>query len=591
MKLGARALVLFAVVGVIPVGLIVSQLISINRRAVITTEQQLQAATIDELKSVTLRHIDGVRADANAVAIALDGAARAPAPPPGSDGLDGVRAMLASREEIDAIRFEVPANNVSTILRRQDDEQKTIEVPKSTPELQNIADEKGVAVASLGGTRGIVVVPIRPSRGAADANNAVPRTKGYVTAALNLDDLGGELQDIAQRRFFGAVGLAVVDAKRVPIATYNMAELEKMINPGSYPLWNGYSEQNTTIVGVGRVAPFLSSSGEKMIGVLELLPGYGWGAIAVRREDDAYEVLAAMQKQGIYVTIFSILFALGVGALAARSVSKPIVKLAQQTRQLGERKWADVKLETERTDEIGDLNREFSSMAKDLEESEALIVRQAKQRADLGRFLSKELVDAIVKGEHELALGGRRATVSVLFADVVAFTPLAEHKAAEEVVAILNELFSILTEVVFRHGGTVDKFVGDCIMAVWGAPVAQEDHASRALAAAEDMMRFLETANESFREQYGITLELGIGINSGEVLVGNIGSDKRMEYTVIGDVVNVAARLEAIARPNQVLLGDSTREAAGDAFEIQFLGEKAVTGRKAMTKVFELVVN
>lgn len=591
MKLGARALVLFAIVGVVPVGLIVSQLISINRRAVITTEQQLQAATIDELKSVTLRHIESVRADANAVAIALDAAARAPAAPSGSDGLDGVRAMLASREEIDAIRFEVPASNVSTIMRRQDDEQKQGEVPTSTPELQRMADEKGVAVASLGGTRGIVVVPIRPVRGAADANNTARQTKGYVTAALHLDDLTVELQDIAQRRFFGAVGLAVVDAKRVPIATYNMAELEKMVNPGSYPLWNGYSEQNTTIVGVGRVAPFLNSSGEKMIGVLELLPGYGWGVIAVRREEDAYEVLAAMQKQGIYVTIFSILFALGVGALAARSVSKPIVQLARHARRLGERKWGEVKLETERSDEIGDLNREFSSMAKDQEESEALIVRQAKQRADLGRFLSKELVDAIVKGEHELALGGRRAAVSVLFADVVAFTPLAENKAAEEIVAILNELFSILTEVVFRHGGTVDKFVGDCIMAVWGAPVAQEDHASRALAAAEDMMRFLETANESFRERYGITLELGIGINSGEVLVGNIGSDKRMEYTVIGDVVNVAARLEAIARPNQVLLGDATRETAGEGFEIQFLGEKAVTGRRAMTKVFELVVN
>jgi len=591
MKLGARALVLFAVVGVVPVALVVSQLISINRRAVITTEQQLHSATIDELKNVTLRHIEGVRADANAVAITLDAAARGPAPEPGHDGLDGVRAMLASREEIDAIRFEVPASNVNTILRRQDDTSKVIEVPSSTPELQRIADENGVAVASLGGTRGIVVVPIRPVRSTTSPENANSGRKGYVTAALHLEQIDRELVDIAQRRFSGVVGLAVVDAKRVPIATYNMPDLEKLVNPGSHPLWNGYSEQNTTVVGVSRVAPFTSASGEKMIGVLELLPGYGWGVIAVRREEDAYEVLAAMQRQGIYVTIFAILLALGAGVWAARSVSKPIVKLAKQARRLGERKWGDVALETDRSDEIGDLNREFSSMAKDLEESEALIVRQAKQRADLGRFLSKELVDAIVSGEHELSLGGRRATVSVLFADVVAFTPLAENKAAEEVVAILNELFSILTEVVFRHGGTVDKFVGDCIMAVWGAPVAQEDHASRALAAAEDMMRFLETANESFRERYGITLELGIGINSGEVLVGNIGSDKRMEYTVIGDVVNVAARLEAIARPNQVLLGDATRESAGDAFEIQFLGEKAVTGRKAMTKVFELVVN
>ena len=100
---------------------------------------------------------------------------------------------------------------------------------------------------------------------------------------------------------------------------------------------------------------------------------------------------------------------------------------------------------------------------------------------------------------------------------------------------------------MFRHGGTVDKFIGDCIMAVWGAPSAQDDHAARALAAAEDMMRFLETANEGWQEKYDVEIRLGIGVNSGEAIVGNVGSDKRMEYTVIGDVVNVAARLEAIA--------------------------------------------
>jgi class 3 adenylate cyclase len=376
----------------------------------------------------------------------------------------------------------------------------------------------------------------------------------------------------------------------MPVASFNMPELNQMKDPGTYPLWEGFSKENTTSVGVGRVAPFVSLQGVKMIGVLELIPQLGWGVIATRREDEAYAVLVKMRMQGLYVTAFAIFFALGVGALAARSVTKPIVQLAKDARLLGDRKWRDVALNTDRSDEIGDLTRDFSSMAKDLEASEALVVRQAKQRADLGRFLSKELVDAIVSGEHELSLGGRRATVSVLFADVVAFTPLAETKPAEEVVAILNELFSVLTEVVFRHGGTVDKFIGDSIMAVWGAPVQQEDHANRALAAAEDMMRFLETANESFRERYGVKLELGIGINSGEVLVGNIGSDKRMEYTVIGDVVNVAARLEGIARPNQVLLADSTKELAEDAFEINYLGEKAVTGRKAMTKVYELVV-
>jgi class 3 adenylate cyclase len=146
----------------------------------------------------------------------------------------------------------------------------------------------------------------------------------------------------------------------------------------------------------------------------------------------------------------------------------------------------------------------------------------------------------------------------------------------------------MLTEIVFRHGGTVDKFIGDCIMAVWGAPVPAADHAIRALRAAEDMMRFLEAANEGWREKYDVEIRLGIGVNSGEALVGNIGSDKRMEYTVIGDVVNVAARLEAIAQPNQVLVSGATRDLVGDAFALEKLGDRKLTGRKTDTAVYAL---
>jgi len=202
--------------------------------------------------------------------------------------------------------------------------------------------------------------------------------------------------------------------------------------------------------------------------------------------------------------------------------------------------------------------------------------------------MSKQLVDAIVTGEHSLSLGGKRTMVSVVFADVVGFTPLAEARQAEQIVGLLNELFSMLTEIVFRHGGTVDKFIGDCIMAVWGAPVSQEDHATRALAAAEDMMRFLETANEGWKEKYDVEIRLGIGVNSGEAIVGNIGSDKRMEYTVIGDVVNVAARLEAIAQPNQVLVSEATHALVGDAFGLRKLGDRKLTGRKTETAVYAL---
>jgi class 3 adenylate cyclase len=127
-------------------------------------------------------------------------------------------------------------------------------------------------------------------------------------------------------------------------------------------------------------------------------------------------------------------------------------------------------------------------------------------------------------------------------------------------------------------------------MAVWGAADNREDHAERAVEAAGDMIRFLETANVGWQQKYGLEVRLGIGVNSGTAVVGNIGSDKRMEFTAIGDTVNVAARLEAIAAPNQVLLSEDTAQLAGELFETRLLGERKLPGRSSPTRVHELLI-
>jgi class 3 adenylate cyclase len=176
----------------------------------------------------------------------------------------------------------------------------------------------------------------------------------------------------------------------------------------------------------------------------------------------------------------------------------------------------------------------------------------------------------------------------VLFADVVGFTPLTDRLPPEATVAMLNELFTILTQIVFKHGGTVDKFIGDCVMAFWNAPGDQADHVRLALETAEDMQAWLEQGNERWRSKYGVTLELAIGVHTGEAVVGNIGSEKRMEYTAIGNTVNLAARLEAIARPSQILVTEAVRAAAGDAFELVDAGEHVLTGWKTPVRLWEV---
>jgi len=409
-----------------------------------------------------------------------------------------------------------------------------------------------------------------------------------VTARVRLDGVRRALGDTAAARFDNAdVHMVIADEARRAIAAYGVEGATPGGDVSGLAVWRVLPDGTTWKSGVSVISPH-TDHGTRMVGGVETVPELGWAIALWRTEDSAYASLSALKRQTLYVAIAAGLLAALMGLFVGRAVSRPIVRMAAQARLIGQRRWREVAVEARSSDELGELARSLKTMAVDLEAGEQEIERQARLRGDLSRFLSQELVEAIVRGEHPLALGGTRRPVTVLFADVVAFTPLAESRPAEQVVALLNELFSMLAEVVFRHEGMVDKFIGDCIMAVWGAAGPLDDHAERALLAAQDMMRFLETANEEWKEKYGVEVRLGIGLNSGDAIVGNIGSNKRMEFTVIGDVVNVAARLESMAQPDQVLVGEGTHLAVDDSVELELLGERNITGRKAASKVYSL---
>ncbi|MEQ8887549.1 MAG: adenylate/guanylate cyclase domain-containing protein, partial [Sandaracinaceae bacterium] len=281
----------------------------------------------------------------------------------------------------------------------------------------------------------------------------------------------------------------------------------------------------------------------------------------------------------------TLLLAVLASFFLARRLTAPIATLVEFTKQLSARRF-DARVQVETGDELAVLGDALSEAAAALERSEEAMRQEQAIRGDLGRYLPAELVEAIIRREASMELGGQRREITVLFADVVAFTPLSDRLPPEQVVSLLNELFTLLTGAVFRHEGTVDKFVGDCVMAIWGAPTAQPDHAERALAAARDMMRFLESANAGWRESVGVEIQLAIGVNTGEAVVGNVGSKERMEYTAIGDVVNVAARLETIARPQQILVTRATADAVDR--ELARVGEREVPGRAAPVELFEV---
>jgi class 3 adenylate cyclase len=194
----------------------------------------------------------------------------------------------------------------------------------------------------------------------------------------------------------------------------------------------------------------------------------------------------------------------------------------------------------------------------------------------------------VVTGEESLALGGTERHVVVLFADVVGFSRVAQKLPPEQVVALLNELFTYLTDIIFQHGGMVDKFIGDCVMAVWGTRGETDPgkNVESALATAEAMMAWLSVGNARWKTRYGLTLQIGVGIHTGAAVAGNLGSDRRMEFTVIGDTVNIASRLESIAPPDTVLVSEAVRALAGDGYDFERVGERTLRGQDKPMEVY-----
>jgi adenylate cyclase len=218
-------------------------------------------------------------------------------------------------------------------------------------------------------------------------------------------------------------------------------------------------------------------------------------------------------------------------------------------------------------------------------------IREEEQmRNRLERFHSPQVIEMILRGGQETKdniMEPKDLTATILFTDIIAFTRLSEKMPPREVNVILNQYFSRMTDIVFKYDGTLDKYIGDGLMAVFGAPMEKEDDPVRAILAAQEMIRQLYFMMEKTGAEKKFSIR--IGINTGRVVAGNIGSPRRMDYTVIGDPVNIASRLESIARPNQILIGEETYHRVKGKFQIKKVGPKKVKGKSAEIMVYEVI--
>jgi class 3 adenylate cyclase len=291
--------------------------------------------------------------------------------------------------------------------------------------------------------------------------------------------------------------------------------------------------------------------------------------------------LRGARNKTLVITVIMVLLGVAGAVGLATVLSRPIRRLVTGTKTIAEGNF-NVSLPVTSRDELGDLTRSFNEMARALREKEMI------KRA-FTRYVAREVVDEILKHPESLVLTGQRREVTVLFCDIRGFTPMAERLDPEAVVLLLNDFYNLMIETTFKHDGTLDKFLGDGVMCVFGAPIARADHAMQAVRTALDMQDGIAGLSSRFTREGRPPIAVGIGVSAGEVVAGTVGSEDRMEYTAIGDSVNLAARLESIAKPGQVLISQRTLDMVDDHVQAKAMGAIRVKGKEEEVEVYEVI--
>jgi adenylate cyclase len=231
-----------------------------------------------------------------------------------------------------------------------------------------------------------------------------------------------------------------------------------------------------------------------------------------------------------------------------------------------------------------------ASVALENSEYARALEHEATQRAQLARFLSPALVEQAARGSIELSKGGVLTELTILFSDIRGFTSISEKLPAQEVVKMLNDYFEVMVDILFEHNGILDKFIGDAIMGLWGAPVKRPDDATQAVRAAVKMQARLKEWNEDRIAAGKVPIKIGIGLHTGHVVVGNMGSNRALSYTAIGDGVNLASRLCGVAREDMVVISQECAERAGKQnFVLEQLPPAKVKNREAPVEIYRVM--
>lgn len=402
----------------------------------------------------------------------------------------------------------------------------------------------------------VIAVPLR-----------TPVPTAWVIVGFEID--GGFIEDLQQE---STTQISLVHESRgrraIQVSTLDARQTEVVataINGNGWRLGGVYEMQAGPAIYVSYVSPLPAWGGA---------PAY---AILQRDRDAAMLPYYRLRLLLIGISLLALLLSIFGGAAIASSVSRPVRILAGFARDIQRGDYTRA-VDVRQQDELGQLATAFNDMRKGLFERD-------KVRNLLGKVMSPEIAEELIKSD--LQLGGEEKVITILFTDLRGFTSLSENRAPREVLDLLNEYLTRMTAVIDRHAGVVDKYIGDAIMALFGAPLSLPDHASRAVACALEMIAELDQCNAVFQAKGWPAIAMGVGIHTGRVVVGNMGSKDRLNYTAIGDGVNLASRLESVTKEFGVpiIVSEATvRQTRG--FEYRELDLIRVKGKQETVKIF-----
>lgn len=309
---------------------------------------------------------------------------------------------------------------------------------------------------------------------------------------------------------------------------------------------------------------------------------FGLQVISETPLETILEVSKEVRRKSIFVAGSAISLAIFFIFLFSITLTSPIEKLAEMIQLVSKGNF-DVKARqsVKSHDEVGDLAVAFDNMTEGLKERD-------KVKSLFSKFHGSSIAEDLIN--KDIGVGGQSKEVVVFFSDIRGFTAFSEKRSPEEVVEMLNEYFAVMVNIINTHGGVVDKFIGDAIMAVWGAPQSSEKDAHNAVRACLEMRKGLDKLNEKRIARNQPPINIGMGLHAGTAISGTIGSDERMEYTVIGNTVNTASRIESSTKAfgSDLLISDTVIEKIGDAFKTELAGAAEVKGRSEALKMYKV---